>query len=95
MGDTCVWAECGGVELAAKVGVDGSLHPHVDGEGFEVSEAEKGSARGNFIAYSFDCFECFKGLFVSVFALDFYYVNFTVCNFFGGVKYVSVAESRL
>ena len=41
LGDAGVGAEGGVVEVTVKVGVDGALHPYVDGEGLEISEAEK------------------------------------------------------
>ena len=49
-----VWTECGVIKLTSKIGIYSSLHPYVNWEGFEVSEAEKGGAGGNFVAYSFD-----------------------------------------
>ena len=70
LGNACVGAEGGVVELTVKVGVDSSLHPYVDRECLEVSEAEQGGAGGYLIAYALDVFERFEGVFIAVFHLD-------------------------
>ena len=83
------------VEVAVEVGVDGALHPYVDGECLKIGEAEEGDAGGDFVADTLDGLERFEG--VGIAGVRFYIAKVDlVCGyFFCRVEYVSVAETGL
>lgn len=90
-----VGAEGGRVKFAVEIGVDSSLHPYVDRECFEITEAEEGAAGGYFIAYAFDVFESFEGVFIAGFRFDILDIYASRRHFFGCVEYVTVAKTGL
>ena len=95
LGYAGVGAEGGVIEIAAEVGVDSSLHPHVDGECFKVGESEQGGAGGYLIADTLDVFQSFEGVLIARFRFDICNIYLSCSHFFSRVKYVSVAETRL
>ena len=95
LGDSGIGAECSVVEVTVEIGVDGALHPYVDGEGLEVSKAEKGGAGCHLVADTLDRFEAFESVFVAGFFCDFLKRNLARYHLFCRIEYVRVAETGL
>lgn len=86
-------AEGCGVELAVKVGVDGSLHPYIDRKSLEIAEAKEGTAGGDLVtdtAYRFKTFDS-----MSIASRGSYHIKpyLAFRDLFCRIEYVRIAEA--
>lgn len=88
-----VSAEGCGVELAVKIGVDGLLHPYINGKSLEITEAKEGTAGGDLVtdtAYRFKTFDS-----MSIASRGSYHIELYLArgNLFCRIEYVRITEA--
>ena len=81
--------------MAAKVFVNGTLHPYVNWKGLKVGKAKQGNAAGNLVTYAQYFLQPFYRIFVACRSLDILKLHSAVENTLCRVNQILVSEARV